>query len=39
MEALASRVITLYGPPTFLVNNAGISREGGAAVNGKTEGL
>ena len=37
MEALASRVITLYGPPTFLVNNAGISREGGAAINGKTE--
>jgi NAD(P)-dependent dehydrogenase (short-subunit alcohol dehydrogenase family) len=37
MEALASRVINLYGPPTFLVNNAGISREGGTAVGGKTE--
>ena len=34
MSDLASRVLGSCGPPTFLANNAGLSREGGTAVGG-----
>ena len=34
MADLASLVLGSYGPPTFLANNAGVSREGGTAVGG-----
>lgn len=34
MSKLAIRVIDSYGAPTFLVNNAGIARDGGSATKG-----
>ncbi len=37
MADVASRVLESHGPPTFLANNAGISREGGTALGGSAD--